>query len=100
LAFGTTAPVASVTVPFNAAVDCAVVVLQSPAKSMTRSKKCEQTFRASDELFISAAIILFLQVELYFSRRQSRLGATKVRLLTAYLASLKRARFEAFEPNG
>jgi len=67
---------------------------------MTKSKKCEQTFRASDELFISAAVILFLQVELYFCRRQSRLGARKVGLLTAYPASAKRARFEAFEPNG
>jgi hypothetical protein len=41
---------------------------------MTKSKKCEHTFRASDELFISAAIILFLQVELYFAGANHGLG--------------------------
>src|SRR5256885_537989 len=64
LALGTTAPVASVIVPFSDAVDCASAAGVKHVKSTTNNRKKEKTFRACIDPFKSTAIIMFLQVEI------------------------------------
>src|SRR2546426_3200855 len=64
LALGTTAPVASVIVPFSDAVDCASAAGVKRVKSMTNNRKKEKSLRACIDPFKSTAIIMFLQVEI------------------------------------
>ncbi len=51
LALGIAAPVGSVTVPLNAAVDCASAALPNPAKSTTKKNRPKNTLRIIDALF-------------------------------------------------
>src|SRR6267378_2099758 len=64
LALGTTAPVASIIVPFSDAVDCASAAGVKHVKSTTNNRKKEKTFRTRTDPFKSTAIIMFLQVEI------------------------------------